>query len=406
MSSEALSQSAFDPPRPSGAPPEFDRPITLENWDWPPFNRWSFQNVRQILPTRVVRRGDGPESALVDVAQGLSSIRFRDAEGREREAGEALESVCSDGFLVLIDGRVVLESYFNGMTTRSLHLSQSVSKSITAALMGAVFQRAGLRLDAPVEHYVPELAGCGYKGALLWHVLDMRSGVKFSEDYYDGDSEEGAFERASLWKPQRPGEPTSAYDFILTLRQARPHGGPFDYRSIETEILGWILERTSGLGLAELLSAELWKKIGAEQDAYFTVDRVGSCMASGGFNATLRDYARFGQLMLEEGCFNGRQVIPAQWVRESMRGDRAAFVETAAYFSMFPRASYSRQWWVLDPDKGIVAALGIFGQMIFIDCSRRMVVVKLASAREPLNQEERILTLSLISAIAREFVGH
>jgi CubicO group peptidase (beta-lactamase class C family) len=388
-----------------GSPPSADRRITLDNWDWPPFNRWSFQNVRQILPTRVVERGGGPVHELPRADVDLSAIRFRDATDRDWTLLDALEATFTDGFLVLHDGRIAGELYFNGMTAKSQHLSQSVAKSVTSALMGAVFAEAGLDLQAPVTRYVPELAGCGYRDALLWHALDMRSGIKFSEDYLDRGSEVGGFERASLWKPQRPGEPASSYDFILTLDQARPHGGKFEYRSIETEILGWVLERTTGLGLAELLGSELWQRMGAEADGYFTVDRAGSCMASGGFNATLRDYGRFGQMMLDDGAINGRQVVPAQWVHDSRRGDQAAFADTAPHFAQFPSASYSRQWWVFDPDAGLIAALGIFGQMVLIDVTRRMVVVKLSSCRDPLNQERRLLTLAAIAAIGSELAG-
>ena len=389
----------------AGSPPAPDLRVTLDNWDWPPFNRWSFQNVRQILPTCPVERGDGPIHALPRAEQDLNSIRFRDENGRDWTVKSALEATYTDGFLVLHGGRVVSELYFNGMRPSSQHLSQSVSKSITSALMGAAFKQAGLDLQAPVQHYVPELASCGYKDALLWQVLDMRSGVKYSEDYHDRESEEGQFERASLWKPQRPGDPPSSYDFILALKQSRPHGGAFEYRSIETEILGWVLERATGVKFAGLLSEKMWQPMGAEADAYFTVDRAGSCMASGGFNATLRDYGRFGQMMLDDGALNGHQVVPANWVHESRRGDHGAFADTAAHFAPYSSACYSRQWWVFDQDTGLSAALGIFGQMILIDPMRRMVVVKLSSCLDPLNQEGRSLTLAAIGAIGRELTG-
>ncbi len=390
-----------------GSPPPADRRITLENWDWPPFNRWSFQNVRQILPTRAVERGADPARILARADQDLTGFQFSDSHGQSRTLGEALATTYTDGFLVLHNGRVVSEIYPNGMNPSSQHLSQSVSKSITSALMGSVFERAGLDLLAPVTRYVPELAQCGYDGALLWHVLDMRSGVMFTEDYLDRESAIGVFERVSLWKPQRPGEPLSSYDFVLTLRQARRHGGMFDYRSIETEILGWVLERTTGMGLAELLAREVWQGMGAEFDASFTVDRAGSCMASGGLNATLRDYGRFAQMMLDEGVVEGRQIVPAWWVRACSQGDHSVFgLDTADRFAEFPDAGYSRQWWALDPATGFMAALGIFGQMIIIDPARRMAVVTLSSWPEPLNQERRSVILAAISAIGRELTGH
>jgi CubicO group peptidase (beta-lactamase class C family) len=143
-----------------------------------------------------------------------------------------------------------------------------------------------LALDNPVSHYVPELAATGYAGATLGQVLDMRSGVRFVEDYLDPASEVGMLDRVAGWKPPLPGEVLGGiYDFILTLKQERPHGGAFAYRSIETDVLGWVLERATGRGLADLLSRELWQSLGCEADASMAIDRSGTCQADGGLSA-------------------------------------------------------------------------------------------------------------------------
>jgi len=388
----------------AGFPPPADKRITLENWDSPPFNRWSFQNIRSILPTRAIARGNAPSIALPRAIQDLDSVGFTNLDGSASTVAAMLDSTYTDGFILLHRGRVVMERYMNGMSEASLHLSQSVVKSFVGTLVGILVGRGVLDLDRPVADYVPELAACGYAGALLGQVVDMRSGVRFIEDYLDPNAEVSLLDRAAGWKPAIPGAtPPGIYDFILALKQERPHGGHFAYRSIETDVLGWVLERVSGMGLTELLSRELWQPLACEFEGCMAIDRAGTCQADGGLNASLRDFARFGQMYLDEGTLNGREIVPAEWVGQCRRGDRAAFVPFyGERFAAFPNACYSRQWWVLDAKTGRHAAMGVFGQMIFIDPPSQIVAVKLSSWPDFLNDARRLTTIRAIEAMARE----
>jgi CubicO group peptidase (beta-lactamase class C family) len=386
----------------AGFPPAFDKRTTLANWDFPPFNRWSFQNVRSVLPTRAISRGTGPVEPLPRSPQTLEAVSFTDDDGSRRSVADMLATTFTDGFLLARRGRIVFERYMNGMGEGSLHLSQSVVKSFVGTLVGIMAGRGLLALERPVSHYVPELGATGYAGATLGQVLDMRSGVRFVEDYLDPASEVGALDRAAGWKPPLPGDPPGGiYDLILTLRQERPHGGPFAYRSIETDVLGWVLERATGQGLADLLSREIWQPLACEFDAAIAVDRAGTCQADGGLNASLRDYARLGLLYLQEGAWNGRQVLPAAWVAACRTGDREAFVPFySERFAAFPDSAYSRQWWVFDRGRGRHAASGIFGQMILVDPPQELVAVKLSSWPVPLDDAMRMTTLRAIEAMA------
>ncbi len=388
----------------AGFPPPFDKRITLENWDSPPFNRWSFQNIRSILPTRTIARAGAAAHPLPRAIQDLDAVSFTDSDGRHSTVAAMLESTYTDGFILLHRGHVVMERYMNGMSESSLHLSQSVVKSFVGTLVGIMAGRGVLNLGRPISDYVPELAATGYAGALLGQVADMRSGVRFVEDYLDPNAEVSLLDRAAGWKPAIPGAtPPGIYDFIMSLRQERAHGGHFAYRSIETDVLGWVLERTTGLGLADLLSRELWQPLGCEFDACMAIDRAGTCQADGGLNAALRDFARFGQMYLDEGAFNGREIVPADWVAQCRRGDRAAFVPLyGERFAPFPNACYSRQWWVLDAKIGRHAAMGVFGQMILIDPPSQVVAVKLSSWPDFLNDPRRLTTIRAIDAMARE----
>ena len=204
----------------AGFPPPTDKRITLENWDAPPFNRWSFQNIRSILPTRIIPRGSAPASIFPRAPQDLSSLAFTEADGNASTVGAMLDRTYTDGFIFLHRGRIVMERYMNGMSEGSIHLSQSVVKSFVGTLVGIMIGRGLLHPDRPVSDYVPELGACGYAGATLGQVLDMRSGVRFVEDYLDPTAEVSHLDRAAGWKPAIPGTtPPGIYDFIQTLRQ-------------------------------------------------------------------------------------------------------------------------------------------------------------------------------------------
>src|SRR5262249_17683059 len=168
----------------------------------------------------------------------------------------------------------------------TVHLLMSVSKSMVATVVGALHGSGALDVDAPVTAYVPALAGSGYAGATVRHLLDMRSGIAFSENYLDPTAEVRLLEQAIGWAPRtHPGLQTTMYDFLITLRQKSIHGGPFEYRSCETDVLGWVCEAVSGQRMPELMSRLLWITIGARSDATIGVDSTGTGMFDGGINA-------------------------------------------------------------------------------------------------------------------------
>lgn len=390
------------PPIMRESPPKLRVPIA--DWDRPPWNRWSFQHVRELLPTAEVWRGNGPASSLPQLPQDLGGIEFSGADGAGRTVESFLDESYTDGFLVLHKGRILIERYFNGMGERSLHLSQSMAKSVTAAAAGCLVAQGLLDPDALITHYLPELEATAYRGARLRHVLDMTSGVRFSEDYTDPYSDIGRSDVASGWKPAPPGAkdfPEHMWELILSLTTLeRPHGGMFAYRSIETDVLAFCMERAGGKRLPQLVSELLWQPMGADESACFTLDSAGYALADGGLNATLRDYARFGALYLNDGHFNGRQIVPAGWVLETRKGDARLFGEP--YTLTTPNGAYRNQFWIEDVSRPAIMCRGVFGQLIYIDPARDLVVVKLSSWPDFLNVELGVNTLRMIHAIAGE----
>jgi CubicO group peptidase (beta-lactamase class C family) len=389
------------PPIMRGSPPA--ERVPLADWDRPPWNRWSFQHVRELLPTAEVWRGSGPPSALASAPVDLDSVAFDLVEGGRSDVRTFLDDSYTDGFLILHRGKSVCENYFNGMTARTLHLSQSMSKSVTAAAAGVLVGQGALDPGAPIVSYLPELARTAYRDAKLRHVLDMTSGVRFSEDYSDPYSDVGKCDVASGWKPPPgPGDfPEHMWELILTLTVAeRAHGELFLYRSIETDVLAFCMERAAGKRLPQLVSELIWQPMGAEESACFTVDRAGYALAEGGLNATLRDYARFGSIYLGDGSFNGRQIVPASWVSDTRIGNHAIFGEP--YTQTTSNGAYRNQFWIEDVTEKVVMCRGVFGQLIYIDPSHDLVAVKLSSWPDFLNPAMSVNTRRMIHAIARE----
>jgi CubicO group peptidase (beta-lactamase class C family) len=382
--------------------PAFPASAPREAWDRPPFNRWAFQHVRELLPTAVISRGDAAPRILPRNERRFDHVAATGITGETVTLGGFLEETYTDGFLVLKHGAIVCEQYFNGMDERSLHLSQSVAKSFCGALAGILAGRGVLDIATPVTQYVPELEATAYAGATIAQLLDMTSGVRFSEDYEDPLSDMGRADVASGWKPMPKGGdpaqfPRTMFDLVLSLKQReREHGAAFSYRSIETDVLAMAMERASGKRLAQLMSEELWQKIGMEADGCITVDASGFALADGGLNACLRDYGRFGQMMLE----NGAGIVPREWVEATRRGNHTIFGEP--YTVVLPQGAYSRQFWVEDRSGAAIMARGVFGQLIYISFEHDLVAVKLSSWPHFVNPGWTRATLDAVHAIAAE----
>ena len=381
--------------------------IPVADWDKAPWNRWAFQHVREMAPTVEVWRGTGPVSHLPEARQDLGRIGFTRHDGSKGTVSGLLEATFTDGFIVLKGGKIIAEFYMNGMTERSLHLSQSVAKSVTASVAGVLIHGGQLDPGAPLTQYLPELAATAYAGATVQHVLDMTSGVRFGEEYTDRFSDIGMTDVASGWKPvphEKPptGQwPVSLWQQILTLKtKEAEHGSRFRYRSIETDVLAFAMERASGKRLAELVGEHLWQPMGAGESACFTVDRSGYALAQGGFNATLRDYARVGLVHLGLGTFNGQAILPAQWIIDIRRGGHGLF--NADGRELFPNGVYRNQFWVEDATRETVMARGIFGQLVYIAPEHDLVVAKLSTYPAPVILNHSLDTLAAIKAIAAE----
>jgi CubicO group peptidase (beta-lactamase class C family) len=388
------------PPFPSGAL------VTLANWQEPPFNRWSFQHVRELIPTARIGRGTGPVQPLPRAEHDVLDLRFTSG-GRDLSIADLLEETYTDGFLVLHAGQVVAEHYFNAMTPEVTHLLMSVSKSVVATVAGILADRGRLDVGGLVTDVVPELRGTSFDGARVQDLLDMRTGTRFDETYDNPAADVRAYERVYQWRPD-DGVPRAvdALAYFATLSNDGDHGGPFRYRSVLTDVLGWVVEKAGAARLHELIASEIWAPMGAEHHAEITVDAHGNAMADGGMCATLPDLARFGELY-RSGSAAGL-VSPARLddtVRGAADGAAAFLAGPNPVVDVPPGAHYRNCWWVRDPAVPFFHASGIYGQNIFVHQPAQLVVAKFSTWPVALSPELRQLTIDGVLALAAEFGG-
>ena len=382
--------------------------ISLDNWLSPPHSHWSFQHVEDFVPTAVISRGTGPAAALPTASAPLAEIGVSSTDGAATTVGAVMAATATDGWAVAHRGSMVAEEYLDGMGGHTRHLLFSVSKSLVAAVVGALHGGGAIELDAPVTAYVPALANCGYAGATVRHLLDMRSGIAFSENYDDPTAEIHMLDQAIGWAPKgSPDAPSTLYDFLLTLRQKSAHGGAFEYRSCETDVLGWVCEVAGGQRMPHLMSELLWSRIGAQCDATIGVDPVGTGLFDGGINATLTDMIRFGSLFLRDGVsLTGQQVVPAAWIADTLDGgpdSRQAFAASPDDNEM-PGGMYRNQMWFPCPGSNVVLCLGMCGQMIYVNRAAEIVAAKLST--QPHSHEPHMLVaLRAFDAVAHELAG-
>lgn len=388
-----------------GSTSDLAQRVPAMDWDRPPWNRWAFQHISQLLSTAPIQCNREFTSPFQVSHQNIETISFERDNGIKTTVNKLIDDTYTDGLLIIHNDNIIHESYYNGMQPHTLHLGQSVSKSIVATAASVLMDQGLLDSAAPVTEYLPELSNTAWRGASVQHVMDMSTGVRYNETYDQRDSDMGKTDVACGWKPAPPGLnthdwPTNIWDQLLTLTTIEAdHGSRFLYRSIETEVLGFIMERVSGKRLPEIISETLWAPMGAEEDANITIDAIGNSTASGGISATLRDYARFAKLMLDNGKANGKQLIPEWWIEDIRTGPHGLFSEEAK--EVFKNGCYRNQFWIEDKQKTTFACLGVFGQTVYVSPEYNMVAVKLSTWPEFLNREFHRDTILAFHAIGK-----
>ncbi|HYD98499.1 MAG TPA: serine hydrolase [Alphaproteobacteria bacterium] len=378
------------------------RTATLANWRTAPHSEWAFQHVDRLVAVEPIPRG--PRSAPLEAGPPLDpALPVPGPDGTPWPLGRLLDWSHADGFLVLHRGRVAAERYAHGQGPETRHIVFSISKSVTGALAGILAARGQLDPDAPVSAYVPEVAGSAYADCTVRHVLDMTVSIRFVEDYLDPAGDVARYRVAMGWNPPSPaiGE-TDLRGFVAGLpRGAGPHGEAFHYVSPNSDLLGWILERAAGQPFAALMSEALWRPMGAEADGQITVDRLGAPRTAGGICVTLRDLARFGELMR----LGGGGVVPAAWVEDIRRnGDRAAWLR-GDMTDLLPEARYRSQWYAVGNANDAFCAIGIHGQWLYVDPTAELVIAQQSCQPLPDDHDVGRALLAAYGAVAAAVTG-
>jgi CubicO group peptidase (beta-lactamase class C family) len=271
--------------------------------------------------------------------------------------------------VVLKDGEIAYEHYRLGTRAEDRRIGWSVAKSFLSALFGIVLAEGAVEsLDDPVTRYAPALLGTAYDGASIRDVLLMSSGVRFDENYFDFHSDINRMGRVLAL-----GQSMDAFAASLSERE-RAAGESWQYVSIDTHVIGMVIRGATGRSITELMAEKLLQPIGVESNPFYLTDGNGIAFVLGGLNMSTRDYARFGQLFLQQGRWDGRQVVPADWVAESTR----PLAITA------PGATrYGYQWWIpADGREGEFLARGIYGQFVYVNRPAGVVIAMNSADRE------------------------
>jgi CubicO group peptidase (beta-lactamase class C family) len=351
-----------------GFPPAPEKTVKLSSVLRFPNGRWAFHHMRELGPTVQVWRGDGTPSMLGDAPRDLGSLSFEDAKGSRTSMADWQRDTFTDGLLVLHKGRVVYQKRYSGMAAHQPHSLWSMSKSFTGLLATMLIKEGSIDPDALVTRYLPELKDSAWGDATVQQTLDMTTGVAYSENFRDPHSGIFQYLHAAGLLPAPPAYtgPRTIPDLLVGIKKEGEHGVGFKYKTVDTEVVGWLLQRVTGKSYAALLSERIWSRIGAQDDAYVWADPIGTQITSVGFSATLRDLARVGETMRLAGRYNGRQVIAEVVIAEIRKGGDSEKFKAAGQVA---RAGYSyhNQWWVSHDRDGTFEMKGLNGQHMHIN---------------------------------------
>ncbi len=349
-----------------------------------PQNRWTLSHLRELVPTVNVWRGKGAATDLsavnAAVAADIDALTFHDMNGKPRVWADSLTDTYTDGIVVLHRGKRVFERYAGALKPHLAHACFSITKSYAATVAATLVHEGVLDETRRIPHYLPELATTAYADATLRQVMDMQIGVAYSEVYSDPKAQIWDHARAGGIRA-RPAGYTGAsnfYEFLQTLKKEGVHGQAFAYKTVNTDVLCWLMKRVTGVGLADMLSDRIWQRLGCEEDAHISVDSIGVPFGGGGLCASLRDLARFGEMMRCEGAAGGTQVIPAAVVADTARGEDPAKFAKAGY-NLLTGFSYRNMWWNTHNAHSAYEARGIHGQRIYVAPKAELVIARFGS---------------------------
>ena len=376
-----------------GVPPSRESQVTMGNYRDHPMSQWAFRNAGAPLNVVMIPREGDIRPLPGPLRPELGEREFTDLHGRTLSFDGLFEANYADGLVIVQGSRLLHEAYFNGFSAHAQHIWFSMTKSLASTAFGVLVAEGKVDLQASPVKYIPELRGSGFERVTIQQVLDHATAIDFKENYTDFNADFFRFYAPALnmaWLPgaadAQPGNTDiyGVHDFLVKFVKpdlALQPGAAFDYNSSNADLLGWLIARISGQSFQDFVQQHIWAKLGMEHDAFIAVDRAYMPVVTGGMNTTARDAARFGMMIRDRGELRGEQIIPADWVDATLAIDdtlRANMVANAKYGND-PWLAYHNMWWVLDEKKGEYCAVGIHGQVIYINRSADTVMVWFSS---------------------------
>ncbi len=375
----------------------------LANWRQAPHNQWAFQNVRQIIASANIEAARVTKSPTDSHSDIFETRKFSCVEGKKLEI--ILSESFTDSLVVLHRGKRTYHWQSTYCDIEKPHIVFSVSKSITALLVGVLVDQGVLDPGRRILHYLPGVKHSAYEDCSLQQLLDMQVALAFDESYLDTTGDYRRYRDATGWNPvdqNNPGPDLEAYLYQLKKADA-DHGEVFVYNSPNSDLLGLVIERAAGTAYAELLSSLIWQPLGAQSDGYVTVDRSFLARGAGGVCVTVNDLAAVGQLMLDQGAVAGRQLISERWVNDTTTaGSREAWLK-GDFVDLLPQGRYRNQWYQVGDTDSSIIALGIHGQWLYVNPTVEIVIAKMASQPEPLDDRLDKQTLAVFAELCEAF---
>ncbi|WP_207224226.1 serine hydrolase domain-containing protein [Aquimarina brevivitae] len=322
-----------------------------------PALRYSVCHMRQFMPTTIVKAAQKDRYHFkYKIDNAIDDITFKPTNKDELMTWKSsLAKNYTDGILILHKGKIVYEKYFGELKPDGVHAAMSVSKTFTGTLGGLLVAEGVLDENKVAAYYVPELKNTAFGDATIRQILDMTTGLEYSEDYSNPKAEIWAFSAAGNPFSKSAQGPSNYYDYLKTVKKNGKHGEVFAYKTINTDAMGWIISKVTGKSIPQLLSERIWKPLGTHIDGYYQIDKAGIAFAGGGFSANMRDMAMFGEMVRKNGKFNGQQILPVALIDDLIKGgDKKAFRKSV--YTALNGWSYSNMWWMTHNEHGAFAA--------------------------------------------------
>jgi CubicO group peptidase (beta-lactamase class C family) len=407
LSAEPLSQEESFPEKlryMKGFPPKADKILSASDGSFFKFPalRYSVSHMREFIPTRVVPAAiEHRYEFKKKLDKNIDNVKFTPMfSNKEMTWKESLSKNYTDGIIILHRGKIVYEKHFGELKPYGTHAVMSVSKTFTGTLGATLVAEGVLDQNKKVSHYVPALKNSAFGDATIRNLLDMQTALKYSEDYSDPNSEIWAYSASGTpCKPKGYTGARSYYEYLPTIKKNGEHGKKFAYKTVNTDALGWVISSVTGKTIPDLISERFWKPLGANVDGYYQVDDYGIAFAGGGFNASLEDLAKFGEMIRNKGKFNGKQIIPASVFDDIIQNaDNSKFDNE--HYPNLKGWGYRNMWWVTNNPNKAFMARGVYGQAIYVDPKAEMVIVRLASTPTASNADNDPWSLPAYQAVA------